>query len=139
MKMRVVKRSTGENTRTYSVPDVATSYFADLGDLTSTTCLSKLVALTERIDEGEPSDQEIPVNPKVEYPLPDPLIEQVISHLRKAGVQEGDDQASQPEEVFKDRVFTPSLRPITILRAVLAEICRDHPGPELYQVELSDD
>ena len=97
--------------------------------------LNCLLNTVKNLNSKDSETQDPISNPKkVDFYLPDPLIENVFDQL--AALQT--DMEESPEQLA-ERVSTPVLKSSTILAAVVLEILQNHHHRSDYKVRISDE
>ena len=139
MKVEVIECSTRKTIETYSVPALSMLEFQEWKVLSEVVIdLNHLSDAAANLDSKDSETNEpISNSQKVEFYLPDPIKNRVLSQLTKSqtGAEESADQIL--DEVT-ERVSMPELKSSTILSAVVTEILQNHHPHSNYKVRISD-
>ena len=142
MKLEVIKCSTQESIVTYSA-ELSILDFQEWKDQSEPVVISlnHLKDTVADLDSTDPETKEPVSNPKqVDFYLPDPLKNRVISRLTKSQTDmEGEsDLSADKHSEATERISMPWLKSSTILLAVVTEILQNHLPPSDYKVRISD-
>ena len=139
MKVEVIECSTRKTIETYSVPALSMLEFQEWKVLSEVVIdLNHLSDAAANLDSKDSETNEpISNSQKVEFYLPDPIKNRVLSQLTKSqtGAEESADQIL--DEVT-ERVSMPELKSSTILSAVVTEILQNHHPHSNYKVRIFD-
>ena len=139
MKVEVIECSIRKTIETYSVPALSMLEFQEWKVLSEVVIdLNHLSDAAANLDSKDSETNEpISNSQKVEFYLPDPIKNQMLSQLTKSqtGAEESADQIL--DEVT-ERVSMPELKSSTILSAVVTEILQNHHPHSNYKVRISD-
>ena len=139
MKVEVIECSTRKTIETYSVPALSMLEFQEWKVLSKVVIdLNHLSDAAANLDSKDSETNEpISNSQKVEFYLPDPIKNRVLSQLTKSqtGAEESADQIL--DEVT-ERVSMPELKSSTILSAVVTEILQNHHPHSNYKVRIFD-
>ena len=139
MKLEVIECLTQKTIDTYFVPNFSMLDFQEWKESSKVElcldCLSDTVANLDSKDSE--TNEPISNSQKVEFYLPDPIKNRVLSQLAKSqtGAEESVDQIL--DEVT-ERVSMPELKSSTILSAVVTEILQNHHPHSKYKVRIFD-
>ena len=135
MKVEVINLSTSETIEIYSIPDLSMLDFQEWKDENKVEIhLNCLLNVVRDLNLTDPETQNPISNPKkVDFYLPDPLMENVFAQLAKSQTD-----TEEPPDQFVDRISTPDLKLSTILSAVVMEILQNHPHSD-HKVKISDE
>ena len=136
MKVEVINLSTQKTTEIYSVPDLSTLDFQEWkAESKVEILLNCLLNTVKNLNSKDPETQDPTSNPKkVDFYLPDPLIENVFAQLARSQTD-----TEEPPDQFADRISTPELKSSTILSAVVMEILQNHHPHSNHKVKISDE
>ena len=136
MKVEVINPSTRKTIQTYFVSDLSMLDFQEWKDESKVEIHLNCLLNTVKNLNSKDSETQDPISnlKKVDFYLPDPLIENVFDQL--AALQT--DMEESPEQLA-ERVSTPVLKSSTILAAVVAEILQNHHQRSDYKVKISDE
>ena len=132
MKLEVIKSSENATVETYLVADIYTSNFSDWEESSQTIALNELARIVTNLDAG---DSEMNVAPRVDFYLPDPLKDRMLSQFEELH-PDTKELSDQPEDGLNEG---PYLKLSTVLFAVVTEISRNHRPHTDYQVRISDE
>ena len=142
MKLEVINCTTLEPIETYSVPYFSMLDFQEWKNedevVIDLNCLSATVANLNQedsdIQEPEPSREA------VDFYLPDPLKDSMLSRLAKsqAETKETPSQFADRLDEISEQALRPMLKLSTILSAVVTEILQNHHSHSEHKVRISD-
>ena len=135
MKVEVINPSTRKTIQTYFVSDLSMLDFQEWKDESKVEIhLNCLLNTVKNLNSKDSETQDPISNPKkVDFYLPDPLIENVFDQLAKSQTD-----TEEPPDQFADRISTPELKSSIILSAVVMEILQNHHPLSDYKVRISD-
>ena len=147
MKLEIIERSTDDLIATYSVPELSMPDFQEMFDsqerkgpneIEVTIDLDCLSGTVKDLDSNDPKTQKSGPEPRseVDFYLPEPIINRMISQLKNRGKSADSDEISEDE--ISERVYRPALELSTILSATVTEILRNHHPHSDYEVKISD-
>lgn len=140
MKVEVINSSTEKPIKTYSVPDFYMRDFQKWQEWNEAVInLGQLSDHIAKLDSKDLETNEPISNPrKVDFYLPDPITDQVISQRAKLQT-DPEESPDQVREKVTEQVSTPALKSSTILAAVVTEILQNHHPHSDYKVKISDE
>ena len=136
MKLEIIERSEDKTIATYSVPNFPMFDFQEWkGEsevMINLDCLSGTVACLNSNDPE--ADKPVPVSDsrKVDFYLPDPIKNRVVSQFAKSQTE------SEDSNEVSERVYEPELKSSAILSAIVMEILQNHHPHSDYKVKISD-
>ena len=142
MKLEVINPLTRQTIETYSVTDLSMLDFQEWKDESEVTIhLNCLLNIARDLNSTDSETQAPTSNPKkVNFYLPDPLIENVFAQLAKSqtDTEEPPDQFADRLNEVVDKASMPELKSSTILIAIVLEILQNHHQRSDYKVKISD-
>ena len=146
MKLEIIERSTDDPIATYSVPGLTMLDFQEMFDFQErkgpneievTIDLDYLSGTVKDLNSNDPKTQKSEPEPReVDFNLPDPIVNRMISQLKNRGKSADSDEISEDE--ISERVYTPTLELSTILSAIVMEMLQNHHPHSDYEVKISD-
>lgn len=139
MKIEIIDPSTNELIETYSVPHLNMLDFQEWkGNEEIILHLKCLKQVVKNLDSKDPETNEPISDPHlVDFYLPDPTKNQVISRFAKSRTGIGEVQDQNFDEVT-EKVSMPKLKSSTVLFAVVTEILQNHSHPD-FRVRIIDE
>ena len=99
--------------------------------------LDYLSGTVKDLNSNDPKTQKSEPEPReVDFNLPDPIVNRMISQLKNRGKSADSDEISEDE--ISERVYTPTLELSTILSAIVMEMLQNHHPHSDYEVKISD-
>ena len=135
MKVEVINPSTQKTIQTYFVSDLSILDFQEWKDESKVEIhLNCLLNTVKNLNSKDSETQDPISNPKkVDFYLPDPLMENVFDQLAKSQTD-----TEEPPDQFADQISTPELKSSIILSAVVMEILQNHHPHSGHKVRISD-
>lgn len=132
MKLEIIKCSENETVETYLLADISMFYLPGLEESSHIIALNELSQIMTNLD---PVDSEMSVAPRVDFYLPDPLKDRMLSQF----VELHPDMRELSDQLADGLNEGPYLKLSTVLSTVVAEISRNHQPNSDYKVKISDE
>ena len=143
MKAEIICQATGKTVKTYSLPGVYMSYFQKWEEALKCCPLSELSSLVEELGSESPETADlIPVPMDVDYCLPAPLVDRVLSLFAEMQADTEQPFNELEEEVrieIAEQINKPVLKLSTIFSALAVEVLQNHYPHSHYSMRVSDE